>query len=268
MVLQTQGGGELGSLLKGWRAARGKSQLGLAMDADMSQRHLSFIESGRSAPGRNKLLDIAEALDIPLRDRNRLFLAAGYAPIYVESGWSEPQMRSITSAVGRMLRQQEPFPAVLMDRYWNVIETNDATLRFFSQFIDMAARKGPRNLLHLMFDPAGMRPFICDWENVANSLIDRVRREAVGRVVDDQTLALLDALMAYQGSAPDRTLKASVEDYPMIPLSFEKNGVTVSYFSLVTTVGTPTTVMAQELRLECMFPADEATERHHLSRMA
>ena len=237
------------------------------MDAEMSQRHLSFIESGRSAPGREKLLDIAEALDIPLRDRNLLFLAAGYAPIYAEGGWSEPQMRSIRSAVGRMLTQQEPYPAVLMDCYWNVIETNQATPRFFNHFIDMAARKGPRNLLHLMFDPAGMRPFIRDWDRVANSLINRVHSEAVGRVMDGRSRELLDALMAYEGTVFRRRGKISNEDSPMIPLSFEKDGVTVSYFSLITTVGTPTTVMAQELRLECMFPADEATERRHGSLM-
>ena len=266
-MLSTRADGELGALLRGWRAARGKSQLDLALDADVSQRHISFIESGRSAPGREKLLDIADALDIPLRERNLLLLAAGYAPAYPEGGWTEPQMRSITVAVERMLKQQEPFPAVLLDRYWNVVATNAAAPRFFGHFIDMAARTGPRNILHLLFDPAGMRPFIPDWDRVARSLIDRVHREATGLVIDGQTRKLLAELSAYAGAGFGRRAKADGDDLPMIPLSFEKDGVVLSYFSMVSTVGTPRTVMAQELRLECMFPADEATERHHLTLM-
>lgn len=255
-------GGELGELLRGWRALRGKSQLDLALEADVSQRHVSFIESGRSAPGRETLLEIADALDVPLRERNTLLLAAGYAPVYADDGWNEPHMRSIDTAVERMLRQQEPFPAVLMDRYWNVIATNEAAPRFFGRFVDLAARPKPRNMLHLMFDPNGLRPFIRDWETVAQALIGRVRREAIGRVVDGRTRELLDALMASIGPTPSRT-RLGTDDLPMTPLSFEKDGVVLSYFSLVSTIGTPTTVMAQELRLECMFPADEATERQH-----
>ena len=252
----------LGDLLRGWRAVRGKSQLDLALEADTSQRHLSFIERGRSAPGREKLLDIAEALDVPLRERNTLLLAAGYAPIFHEATWDAPQMRSIMVAAERMLKQQEPFPAILMDRYWNVLAANEASRRFFGSFIDMASRTGPRNLLHLMFDPAGMRPFIRDWDKVALSLLGRVRREAIGGVLDPGTRALLAALHAYpggpahRGAPPDAVL-------PMVPLSFEKQGEVLNYFSMISTVGTPTTVAAQELRVECMFPADEATEQRH-----
>ena len=252
---------ELGRLLRRWRSLRGRSQLDLALEAGISQRHLSFVESGRSTPGRQKLVDLAEALDVPLRDRNALLLAAGYAPIYVEHGWNEPQMRSITGAVERLLRQQEPFPAFLMDRYWNVLATNDATPRFFGQFVDLAARKGPRNVLHLMFDPAGMRPFIRDWDRVARTLIERVHREAVGRVIDERTSELLDALASYEGAGGGSAGPADA--LPMIPLSFEKDGVVLDYFSIVSTVGTPTTISAQELRLECMFPVDDATEQRH-----
>lgn len=136
------GATELGALLRRWRSVRGKSQLDLALEAGLSQRHLSFIESGRSTPGRQKLLDLAEALDVPLRERNSLLLAAGYAPIYGDDGWNEPQMRSIKRAVDRMLRQQEPYPAILMDRYWNVLATNDATLRFFGQLYTWQRGRG------------------------------------------------------------------------------------------------------------------------------
>lgn len=260
-------GGELGALLRDWRSARGRSQLDVSLDANMSQRHFSFIESGRSTPGREKLIDIADALDIPLRERNALLVAAGYAPVYRDGGWDEPQMAGITAAAARLLRQQEPYPAMLMDRHWNVLSANAAALRFFGLFIDMAGRTGPRNILHLMFDPAGMRPFIHNWDMVASSLLGRVRREAVGGVLDPRTRELIDALQAYPGTPARRETPQSASDLPMVPLSFERDGTLLSYFSMVCTVGTPTGVAAQELRVECMFPADGATECRHLEIM-
>lgn len=254
---------ELGPLLRHWRGLRGKSQLDLSLDSGMSQRHISFIESGRSAPGRQTLMDIAHALDIPLRDRNTLLLAAGYAPLYSEAAWNAQEMHSVTSALERMLRQHEPYPAMVMDRHWNVLMTNASAPRFFNSFIDLAARPSPRNMLHLMFDPQGMRPFIANWEQTATSLFERVYRESVGRVIDERTTQLLAELQAYPGVQTQwKTAQASAT-MPMIPMSFVKDDRVLSYFSMVTTVGTPQTVAAQELRMESLFPADEATERHH-----
>ncbi|WP_144154356.1 helix-turn-helix domain-containing protein [Paraburkholderia sp. BCC1885] len=260
---------ELGVLLRRWRDTRGRSQIDLSLDTGVSQRHISFIESGRSVPSRQTLMDLAQALDVPLRERNGLLLAAGYAPLYAEGAWNAQEMDSVTRALERILRQHEPFPAIVMDRYWNVLLTNDAAPRFFNCFIDMAARKGPRNMLHLMFDPHGMRPFIANWEAVAKSLIQRVYRESVGRVIDDKTQELLSTLLAYPdvqsewknpqalGAMPAATV------LPFIPLSFTKGSQTLSYFSMVSTVGTPQTIAAQELRIECLFPADEQTEKQH-----
>lgn len=262
---------DLGALLRYWRDLRGVSQLDLSFKAGVSQRHISFIESGRSVPSRQMLMDIAQTLDIPLRERNTLLLVAGYAPIYADGAWNARDMQSVMNALGRMLRQHEPFPALVMDRYWNVLMTNDAAPRFFNSFVDMAAREGPRNMLHLMFDPHGMRPFVADWQTVADSLIQRVYRESVGRVIDDRTRELLDALRAYpdaqtgveppHASAEDTSTAAAV---PVIPIGFVRNGHVMRYFSVVATVGTPQTIAAQELRLECMFPADEETEALHL----
>jgi transcriptional regulator with XRE-family HTH domain len=254
---------ELGVLLRHWRGMRCKSQFDLSFDTSLSQRHISFIESGRSVPSRQTLIDIAQALDIPLRDRNTLLLAAGYAPIYSEGPWNALEMQSVTRALERVLRQHDPFPAVVMDRYWNVLITNDSAPRFFSCFIDMAARKGPRNMLHLMFDPEGMRPFIVNWENVARSLIGRVYREAVGRALDEKTKELVAALLAYPDVKTEWKAPKDLSIMPFIPLSFFNNDKILNYFSMVTTVGTPQTIAAQELRIECMFPADEATEIHH-----
>ena len=261
---------ELGLLLRQWRDTRGKSQLELSFDTGVSQRHLSFIESGRSAPSRQILLDVAQALDIPLRERNVLLLAAGYAPIYAEGAWDGDQMQSVNQALRRMLQQHEPFPAVVMDRYWNVLMPNEALPRFFNHFIDMASRKEPRNILHLMFDPHGMRPFMHDWENTAQSLIQRVYRESIGRVVDEKTKQLLAALLAYPDVDPawkNPKVTSIAPAMPVIPLSFIRNGNVLKYFSMVSTVGTPQSVAAQELRIESLFPADALTERLHLELM-
>nr|WKF61899.1 hypothetical protein HUO10_006431 [Paraburkholderia busanensis] len=264
---------ELGALLRHWRDMRGVSQLDLSFNAGVSQRHISFIESGRSVPSRQMVLDIAQTLDVPLRERNTLLLAAGYAPVYADTAWNAAEMQSVTKALDRMLRQHEPFPAIVMDRYWNVLMTNASAPRFFNCFIDMAARKGPRNMLHLIFDPDGMRPFVAEWQTVADSLIQRVHRESVGRVIDDTTRELLDALRAYPDVAVDLSSgRASNTDpastsMPVIPIGFIKNGRVLKYFSMVASVGTPQTIAAQELRIECMFPADDETEALHLEML-
>ncbi|MBA9946712.1 helix-turn-helix domain-containing protein [Burkholderia cepacia] len=257
---------ELGRLLRYWRDVRGVSQLDLSLDAGISQRQISFIESGRSVPGRDTLLTLAQTLDVPLRERNALLLAAGYAPVYSEAPWDAQEMHGVIRALERVVRQHEPFPAIVMDRHWNVLMTNDAVPRFFGCFIDMAARDGPRNLLRLMFDPHGMRPFIADWDTVSRSLLQRVHRESVGRVIDDDTRLLLDDLLATSDAPSDRAsppAPAAAPLLPVIPIGFVHEGVVLRYFSLVTTVGTPQSAAAQELRMECMFPADDATDARH-----
>jgi transcriptional regulator with XRE-family HTH domain len=276
-------GNPLGNLLRHWRSVRGRNQLDLSLETGVSQRHISFIESGRSIPSRQTLLEIAQVLDVPLRERNTLLLSAGYAPVFSETAWNSSQMQSITKALERILRQHEPFPALVMDRYWNVLMTNDSAPRFFSCFIDMSQRKGPRNMLHLMFDPYGMRPFVEHWDEVAGSLLHRVRTEATGQVIDEKTRELVAALLAYPGGKANsaeqiqrrsrqsnlgqtfaRTSPTGGPILPIIPLSFRKDETVLNYFSMVTTVGTPQTVAAQELRIESMFPADGETEREHL----
>jgi transcriptional regulator with XRE-family HTH domain len=259
---------ELGELLRYWRDARSKSQLDLSLDSGLSQRHLSFIESGRSTPSRQALLDIATALDIPLRERNTLLLSAGYAPIFIESEWSAPEMQSLTKALERVLRQHEPYPAVVMDRYWHVMMRNESAPRFFNHFIDLEARKPPRNLLHLMFDPKGLRPFIANWPEVAASLLQRVYRESIGRVIDERTGELLAQLQAYPGVKAEWKKPAPSSALPLIPIGFALKEKRINLFSLITTVGAPVSITAQEFRIECMFPADDESERNYLGLMA
>jgi transcriptional regulator with XRE-family HTH domain len=263
--------GELGDLLRYWRDVRGMSQLDLSLEAGTSQRQISFIESGRSVPGRGTLLTLAQTLDVPLRERNVLLLAAGYAPVYSEAPWNAQEMHCVIRALERVVRQHEPYPAIVMDRHWNVLMTNDAAPRFFNHFIGMAAREGPRNMLHLIFDPKGMRPFVADWDNVSRSLLQRVYRESVGHAIDNNTRRLLDELLAYPDVPRDwkaHCAPSATPALPVIPLGFVSDGVVLRYFSMVTSVGTPETVAAQELRLECMFPVDDATEARHLQLFA
>jgi transcriptional regulator with XRE-family HTH domain len=259
---------ELGELLKQWRGVRGRSQFDISLDAGISQRQISFIESGRSVPSRSTLMIIAQALDIPLRERNVLLLAAGYAPLYSNAAWNSDEMKSINKALQRVLAQQEPYPAIVMDRYWNVLLTNSAAPRFFNCFIDMSARPAPRNMLHLIFDPQGMRPFLANWQSLAKAMVQRVYRETVGHVVDQQTKELVADLLAYPDVQPDWRVPEATGASPTIPMSFVKDGATMNYFSLLTTVGTPQTIAAQELRVECMYPADDETEALHAQLLA
>jgi len=259
---------DLGDLLKEWRGLRRRSQLEVSVDSGISQRQISFIESGRSVPSRSTLMNIAAALDIPLRERNVLLLAAGYAPLYSNAAWNSGEMKSINRALQRVIAQHEPYPAIVMDRYWNVLLTNSAAPRFFGCFVDMSARTSPRNMLHLIFDPKGMRPFIANWQSLAEAMVQRVYRETVGHIVDQQTKDLVASLLAYPDVQSDWRASETTGASPMIPMSFVKDGAVMNYFSLLTTVGTPQTIAAQEIRVECMYPADDETEVLHAQLLA
>lgn len=245
---------QVGELLRHWRKERGKSQLDLSVDTGISQRHLSFVESGRSSPSREFLSVVSDALNVPLRERNALLLASGYAPQYSEPSVDAEQMAVVNRAIDRMLLQHEPHPALVLDRYWNVIRTNQAAPRFFGMFVNLDKRPRPRNLLDLIFDPDGMRPFVEDWERVAAGLLQRVRREAVGQVVDARLEALISGLRRYPDVANLKPLLKPQN--PVLPVVFRKGNQRFSYFSLITTVGMPQCVTAQELRVECMFPTE------------
>jgi transcriptional regulator with XRE-family HTH domain len=254
---------ELGRLLKAWRGTRGVSQFELSLQTGVSQRHLSFMESGRSAPTRQTLMVVADGLDMPFRERNQLLLAAGYAPLYdVDESWDAGSFAIVRHALERMLSQHEPFPALVMDRYWNVVMVNEATRRLFSSFIDLDRWPRPRNILQMIFDPKGLRPFVGDWDRFSASMLQRVRREAVGGAIDEPTQAILDSLPAYVGT-DDSAVDERVADLPVIPLTLADADRRLSYFSLVTTVGTPRSPGPQELRVECLVPVDEATRVWH-----
>jgi transcriptional regulator with XRE-family HTH domain len=251
----------VGRLLQNWRRVRRKSQLDLALEADVSQRHVSFVESGRTNPSREMILVLASALDVPLRERNTLLVAAGYAPLYHETVWGAPEMTQARKALEFILKQQEPYPAVVMDRHWNLLMTNRAAPRFFGLFV-APPEDGPANILRQMFDPQRLRPFIANWESVAEALIQRVHREAVGGVPDDGTVKLIEELLSYPGVPLRwRTPDLNSVTMPFLPVKFKKDDLEMNFFSTVTTLGTPQDITLQEIRIECFFPADEMTER-------
>jgi transcriptional regulator with XRE-family HTH domain len=248
----------VGTLLAHWRRQRRMSQLVLAGEAGVTQRHVSFVESGRSHPSVEMVLTLARALDVPLRERNQMLLAAGYAPRYRETGVEA--MPEISAALSRVLAHQEPYPAVVMDRYWDISRANAAAAAMFAFLLDGDV-PAPANVVRLMF--RRLRPFVANFEATGEALIARVHREAVGGIPDPRTLALLDEVL----SLPDvpeawRTPDFASTASPVLPIHFAKHGVEVSYFSLVTTVGTPQDITLQEIRIETFFPADAATAEH------
>ncbi len=207
------------------------------------------------------VITLAGTLDVPLRERNQMLLAAGYAPVYRETDLDDAAMAPVLAAVSRMLEHHAPYPAVVLDRHWNVTQTNAAASSMFAFLLD--GRTGPANVLRLMFDHAGLRPYVQNWDEVAPALLQRVQRESVGGVPDEQLRALLDDVLATP-DIPDRwrTPDFGVALVPVVPVRFARDGLRVNYFSMVTTVGTPQDIAAQEIRLESFFPADEATAAH------
>jgi transcriptional regulator with XRE-family HTH domain len=252
-----------GDTLRHWRLARRLSQLTLATEAEISARHLSFLETGRAHPSREMVLLLAGVLDVPLREQNALLVAAGCAPVYRETALAAPELGQVRRALDLMLAQQEPYPALVVDRHWNVLRQNEGAHRLFQLFLDRDAATvlGPPNAARLTFHPRGLRPYITNWEVLAGPLIQQIHREAVGGVPDEGTRPLLEELLAYPGvPARWRAPDPKAQSTPLLALALRKDDLALQFFTTIATVGTPQDITLQELRVECFFPADEATE--------
>ena len=250
----------LGELLQHWRRARQLSQLALAHEANVSPRHLSFLETGRSKPSREMVLTLADTLEVPLRERNALLLAAGYAPMFRESRLDAPELAPVRTAIDAILKQQEPYPAVVMNRHWDIVETNDAASRFFAMLLDGRTPHGAGNVLRLMFHPEGLRPCVDNWEEVAHALVRRVHRETLGGTLDVKGRELLSEVLNYP-SVPSRFRAPDLGEplIPVVAVKFRHRGRAFNFFSAVTVLGTPQDITTQELRIEAFFPLDQAT---------
>lgn len=251
----------VGALLRYWRRARHLSQLELATEVEVSSRHLCFLENGRANPSREMILSLSRVLDLPLRERNTILLAAGFAPMYQETTLEAPELASVRGALDAILGKQEPFPAIVMNRYWEILRTNEAATRFMNFLLGNRASSAQNNVLRMLFDPGALRPYVANWEAVAESLVQRVHRECVGGIPDERTRTLLAKLLAY----PDvprtwQTASPGTPTIPVVPVSFVKGDARFNFFSTVTTLGASQDITVQEIRIECFFPADAATE--------
>jgi transcriptional regulator with XRE-family HTH domain len=249
---------DIGALLRHWRTARRLSQLELALGADISARHLSYLETGRSQPSREMILRLADTLEIPLRERNTLLVAAGYAPRYFETGLAAPEMAGVRSAVELILRHQEPYPAFVLDRYWNLRMSNQAAPRC-TRFL-LGAEPTETNMIRLVLHPEGLRPVMLNWEETARDLIRHLHNQIAASPSDEPAKALLAEVLAYPGvPAGWRMREIGAPTTPLLTTIFQKGDVELRFFSTFTTFGTPHDVALEELRIECTFPADEAT---------
>ena len=245
----------LGTLLREWRQRRRISQFELALDAGVSARHLSFLETGRSRPSRQMVLHLAEQLEVPLRERNRLLLAAGYAPAYAEHAFDAPELGPVRAALQRVLDAHQPFPAVVVDRAWNLVAAN-AGIDLFTRHVDPALLAPPANVLRASLHPDGLAPRIANLAEWRAHLLERLRRQ-VGVTGDEGLAALLAELEAYP--APPGAAGHDPSVAIAVPLRFRADGGELAFLSTVATFGTAVDVTLAELSIEAFLPADAAT---------
>lgn len=248
-----------GDLIRTWRQRRHLSQLELAHQVEVSPRHLSFLETGRSRPSREMVLHLAEHLDVPLRDRNQLLLSAGFAPVYPENSLHSPQMLAIREVLRRLLAGHDPFPAVVVDRWWNLVEANDALLTFLDGVAEHLLAP-PVNVLRLSLHPEGIAPQIVNLGEWRGHLLGRLRRQV--RLTADPELAdLLAELTAYPCDQPDEEVHGPGEVVVPLRLRVGDPGsdTELTMLSTVAAFGTALDVTVAELVIESFFPADEAT---------
>ncbi len=246
-----------GDYLRLWRQRRGMSQLDLAVDAEISQRHLSFIESGRSSPSREMILRLTERLDIPLRDRNAILLAAGFAPFFGEHSLNDPAMSDARAAIEMILKGHEPFPALAVDRHWNLVMTNGALAPLLTGVEDRELLEEPINVLRLSLHPRGLAPHIVNLIEWRHHLLDRLHRQ-IAATRDDVLISLMRELVAYPANDGPSAVPSDFGGV-LVPLKLDTPAGVLSFLSTTTMFGTPRDVLLSEIAIEAFFPADDAT---------
>lgn len=246
----------VGPLIRLWRHRRRRSQLDLALAADVSARHLSFVETGRARPSADMVLRLAEALDVPLRDRNELLLAAGFAPAYGQRSLGEPEMGPIRETLDRLLAAHEPFPALVVDRHWGLVAGNRSLEPLIAGCAPELLEE-PVNVLRLSLHPGGLAPRIVNLSEWRAHVLDRLGRQAA--LSGDPALAtLLEELASYPGGDPDQTHNLAAADIAT-PLRLRDPLGELSFLSTTTTFGTAVDVTLSELSIEAFYPADART---------
>ena len=253
---------DFGALLRSWRAERRLSQAGLAHAIETPPRHVSFLETGRARPSREMVTRLSTALQIPLRDRNLLLRAAGFADLYAERDISAAEMATLREAVIRMMTAHDPYPAFAVDRHWNIADLNASARRMMAPVADafpLDQPDRPVNMLDLTFSPDGMRPFITNWEDYARQAIQRLHREALSPA---DVRAGLDRLRRYPDLPRDWwAFDVRYAVAPAFTIRMRIGDRALAFFSVMASIAVPTDLLAQELRVETLFPTDAETER-------
>ena len=247
----------VGELLRQWREHRRLSQLELALQTDVSTRHLSFVETGRSTPSRDMLLRLAEHLDVPLRERNLLLLAAGFAPIYAETSLESPRMTAVRSAIRQVLAGHEPYPAIVVDRGWNLVDAN-ASANLFTAQLPPDLRAPPLNVLRVSLHPRGLAPLIVNLGEWRAHLLGRLRRQ-LALTADPAIERLYAELRAYPCDQPEPEASLPGPGDVAVPLRLRHPAGELAFFSIVASFGTPIDITVEELAIESFFPADART---------
>jgi transcriptional regulator with XRE-family HTH domain len=249
---------QFGPLLREWRQRRHISQLDLALQGNLSSRHLSFLETGRSQPSREMVLNLAEQLEVPLRERNILLTAAGFAPNFPERKLDDPALSAARQAVELVIQGHAPYPALAVDRHWTMVAANDAMAPLMIG-VDPDLLRPPVNVLRVALHPAGLAPRTVNLVEWRTHLLERLRHQ-VETTADPKLLALLEELRSYPVPRGPRTMRPA-RDYAGVVLPFElvTDAGVMAFFSTITVFGTPIDITLSELALECFYPADDAT---------
>jgi transcriptional regulator with XRE-family HTH domain len=246
-----------GTLLREWRRRRRLSQLDLSLEAAVSARHLSFVETGRAHPSRELVLHLAERLEVPLRERNTLLLAAGYAPVYPATSLEADEMAPVRDALDRILEGHEPYPALVVDRRWDILAAN-APANALIAGVDPELLQPPVNALRVSLDPRGLASRIANFAEWSTHLLTRLERQAA-LAGDPELTALHEELRALPGVEDDEPPSLDAAALLFTPLRLRTDGAELSFFSTISTFGTALDVTLAELSIEAFFPADAAT---------
>jgi len=250
--------------LREWRKHRKMSQLDLALRADVSQRHVSWLETGRSQPSREMVVRLSDAMDIPLRERNSILNAAGFAKLYSERELDDPSMAPIKNILTELLRHHEPYPTVVFDKQWNIKMQNNAAQAIFEiggpadnvwQAID---NDGHKNIALLTIHPNGLRQFISNWDEISGPFLRRLKKEAL-ESGDAEVIARYEQVAQYAGTEFDEPIGESI--LPMMPIELELGTLKLSLCSVISTFGTAQDITANELRIETFYPTNEQTAK-------
>jgi transcriptional regulator with XRE-family HTH domain len=246
-----------GALLRHWRATRGLSQLDLSLHAGVSARHLSYVETGKAQPSREMVLRLADALEMPLRERNRLLIAAGFAPVYPERALATPELTQVRRAIELIVDHHEPYPAFVLNRRWDVLQASRGAARVSNFLCGGSAHS---NMLRQFFDPNDLRAYVVNWEEVARDLLRHLQDAVAAMPSDEKAALLLEEILRYPGVPSQwHSRELGPAPAPLLTVEFRKDDRELRFFSTIATFGAPRDVTLDELRIECAFPADRAT---------